>query len=156
KTQDAHNGFGGGAPAAAAPDAAWNNVGINSVASMQGFQGSRVVHLTDKTVNTMGDEVIATDNETGKGVWEDNLAGSARQGGFLGTAPLAAGNHILLATLKGDVLRLDPSSGKTTATYPVGSPVRSQPVVADGWIYVGTEDGKLIAIDTKDRSITGW
>jgi outer membrane protein assembly factor BamB len=34
--------------------------------------------------------------------------------------------------------------------------IRSQPVVADGRIYVGTEDGRLVAIDTKDPSITGW
>lgn len=57
---------------------------------------------------------------------------------------------------QGRALRLDPRSGKPTATYAVGSPIRSQPVVADGWIYVGTEDGKLVAIDTKDPSITGW
>lgn len=42
KSQDAHNGFGDGAPAAAAPQAALDNVGVSSVASMQGFQGSRV------------------------------------------------------------------------------------------------------------------
>ena len=157
KSQDAHNGFGGGAPVSAAPDAAWNNVGVNSVSSMQGFQGSRVVHLADRNVNTMGDEVIATNNETGAVVWRYKLAGNTRkQGGFLGTAPLAAGKHVLLGTLGGEVLRLDPASGKATATYAVGSPIRSQPVVADGWIYVGTEDGKLVAIDTKDPSITGW
>lgn len=156
KVQDAHNGFGDGAPAAAAATYAFDNVGVNSVASMQGFQGSRVVHLADKNVNTMGDEVIATDNETGAVVWKYKLAGDTAQGGFLGTAPLAAGNHVLLGTLKGEVLRLDPRSGKSTATYAVGSPIRSQPVVADGWIYVGTEDGKLVAINTKDPAITGW
>jgi outer membrane protein assembly factor BamB len=156
KAQDAHNGFGDGAPASAAASYAFDNVGVNSVASMQGFQGSRVVHLADKNVNTMGDEVIATDNETGAVVWKYKLAGDTKQGGFLGTAPLAAGNNVLLGTLKGEVLRIDPKSGKSTATYAVGSPIRSQPVVADGWIYVGTEDGKLVAIDTKDPSITGW
>ncbi len=156
QSQDAHNGFGAGAPAAAAPQAAFDNVGVHSVASMQGFQGSRVVHLADKNVNTMGDEVIATDNETGAVVWKYKLPGDVRQGGFLGTAPLAAGHHVLLGTLQGQILRLDPGTGKSTASYAVGGPVRSQPVVADGWIYVGTEDGKLVAINTQDPSITGW
>jgi outer membrane protein assembly factor BamB len=124
---------------------------------MQGFQGSRVVHLADRNVNTMGDEVVATDNETGSVLWKYKLSGDTRrQGGFLGTAPLAAGGHVLLGTLQGDIVRIDPKSGKSTATYAVGSPIRSQPVVADGWIYVGTEDGKLVAIDTKDATITGW
>jgi outer membrane protein assembly factor BamB len=156
KSQDASNGFSGGAPASAAAGLAMDNVGVQSVSSMQGFQGSRVVHFTDKNVNTMGDEVIATDNETGAVVWKYKLAGDLRQGGFLGTAPLAAGGHVLVGTLNGEVLRLDPGSGKSTATYAVGGPVRSQPVVADGWIYVGTEDGRLVAINTKDPAITGW
>ncbi|MGH9885714.1 MAG: PQQ-binding-like beta-propeller repeat protein, partial [bacterium] len=142
--------------ASAAAGVAMDNVGVQSVSSMQSFQGSRVVHFADKNVNTMGDEVIATDNETGAVLWKHKLAGDLRQGGFLGTAPLAAGGHVLLGTLKGDVLRLDPASGKPAASYAVGSPIRSQPVVADGWIYVGTEDGRLVAIDTKDPAITGW
>ena len=57
---------------------------------------------------------------------------------------------------QGEVLRLDPKSGKSTATYAMGSLVRSQPFAADGRIYVDTEDGKLVAIDTKDPTITGW
>jgi len=89
-------------------------------------------------------------------LWKYQLPGETAQGGFFGTAPLAAGNHVLLGTLRGEVLRIDPKSGKQTAFYKVGSPIRSQPVVADGWIYVGTEDGKLVAIDTKDPTITGW
>ena len=40
--------------------------------------------------------------------------------------------------------------------HAIGAPVRSQPVAVDGWIYVGTEDGRLVAIDTKDASLTGW
>lgn len=156
KEDDAANGFSGGAPAAAASDFAAESVGVSSVSSMQSFQGSRVLRLADKSVNTMGDEVVATDAETGATLWTYKLAGDTKkQGGFLGTAPLAAGNTILFGTLEGTVVRLD-TSGKRKAEYKVGSPVRSQPVVDDGWIYVGTEDGKLVAIDTKDTSVTGW
>ena len=154
---DAANGFSGGAPASAAADFAAASVGVSSVSSMQSFQGSRVLRFADKSVNTMGDEVIATDAETGKTMWSYKLKGdTAKEGGFLGTAPLAAGNTILFGTLDGNVVRLDPKSGKRTAEYKVGSPVRSQPVVDDGWIYVGTTDGRLVAIDTKDKSVTGW
>jgi hypothetical protein len=58
---------------------------------------------------------------------------------------------VLLGTLEGNVLRLDAASGKSVATYPVGSPIRSQPVVADGWIYVGTEDGRLVGSTPRMR-----
>lgn len=155
--EDSSNGFSGGAPQAAAAGYAFDNVGVSSVSSMQSFQGSRIVKLKDRNVNTMGDEVIATDSETGKTLWSYKLTGQLKQqGGFLGTAPLAAGTSVLFATLKGDVVRLDQKSGQVVATYAVGAPVRSQPVVANGWIYVGTDDGRLVAIDTKDPTVTGW
>ncbi|HEY5924048.1 MAG TPA: PQQ-binding-like beta-propeller repeat protein [Kofleriaceae bacterium] len=157
KEDDAANGFSGGAPSAAAADFAAESVGVSSVSSMQSFQGSRVLRFADKSVNTMGDEVVATDAETGKKLWTYKLAGDAtKQGGFLGTAPLAAGKSVLFGTLDGNVVQLDPASGKRKAEFKVGAPIRSQPVVDGGWIYVGTSDGKLVAIDTKDKSVTGW
>ena len=155
--EDSSNGFSDGAPEAAAAHYAFDSVGLSSVSSIQSFQGSRVVKLRDRNVNTMGDEVIATDSETGKTLWSYKLAGQLQQqGGFLGTAPLAAGASVLFGTLGGDVVRLDQKSGKVVATYAAGAPIRSQPVVANGWIYVGTADGRLVAIDTKDPTVTGW
>ena len=156
KAQDAHNGFSS-TPAAAAATYAFSNVGVGSVSSMQGFQGSRIVNIGDRNVNTMGDEVLATDVNTGKTLWSYKLAGNTRaQGGFLGTAPLSAGASVLFGTLAGEVVRLETATGKKTHTFAIGGPVRSQPVVDGGWIYVGTEDGKLVAIDTKDPTVTGW
>jgi outer membrane protein assembly factor BamB len=157
KEDDAANGFSGGAPVSAAADFAAESVGVASVQSMQSFQGSRVLRFANQSINTMGDEVIATDAETGKTLWNYKLAGDVKkQGGFLGTAPLAAGKHVLIGTLEGTIVQLDPTSGKRKAEFKVGSPVRSQPVVDAGWIYVGTSDGKLVAIDTKDQSVHGW
>jgi outer membrane protein assembly factor BamB len=157
KDEDAANGFSGGAPASANAGVAFDNVGVQSVSSMQNFQGSRIVKLRDRSINTMGDEVIATDADTGATLWKHKLPGDLRkQGGFLGTAPLAAGNSILFGTLEGKVVRLDPQSGKELGAWSAGGRLRSQPVVDGGWIYVGTEDGKLVAINTKDPAITGW
>jgi outer membrane protein assembly factor BamB len=154
---DAGNGFSGGAPPAAHAAAAKANIGQSNVATLQQFQGSRILHTSTVNVNTMGDEVIATNPDDGKQLWTKKLAGNtAQDGGFLGTPPLAAGKHVIVATLKGDIFELDPKTGKTEATFQVGGAVRSQPVVDNGWIYVGTDDGRLIAIDTGDRTLTGW
>ena len=157
KDEDSANGFGGGAPSSAKADFAEEIVGQGSVSTMQAFQGSRILHLGDSNVNTMGDEVVGTNAETGVTVWTYKLAGNlAHEGGALGTAPLSAGKSVLFATLVGDVIRLDPRDGKVQATYKTGARVRSQPVVADGWIYIGTEDGRLIAVNTGDTGLTGW
>ncbi|HUH00731.1 MAG TPA: PQQ-binding-like beta-propeller repeat protein [Kofleriaceae bacterium] len=157
ESNDSGNGFSGGAPASANPNAAAQNIGFSSVANMQAFQGSRLLHLGDRNVNTMGDEVVATSAETGETLWSMKLHGDvAREGGFLGTAPLAAGGSVLVATLKGTLMQLDPKTGTVQATYEVGGRVRAQPVVANGWIYVGTEDGRLVGINTGNKKLTGW
>ncbi len=153
---DASNGFGDGAPAAANAGRAASLVGVASVSSMQSFQGSRVLQMGALNINTMGDEVIATDAESGTILWKQKLAGDVAQGGFFGTAPLPAGTSVLYATLAGEVERRDSATGELLTRYPVGGQVRSQPVIAGGWIYVGTEDGRLVAIDTKDAAVDGW
>jgi outer membrane protein assembly factor BamB len=156
KALDAGNGFGAGAPAAANPGAAWSNVGYGNVSSMQAFQGSRVLHMAGKNFSCMGDAIVCNDPKTGKELWSHPLDGDLKkQGGFLGAPPAAAGGHLIATTLKGDVLRLD-SSGKVVKTWETKSPCRFQPAVDGGRIYVGTQDGKLICIDTGDKTLTGW
>jgi outer membrane protein assembly factor BamB len=61
-----------------------------------------------------------------------------------------------VATLGGEVLRMEAATGRVVARYAVGAPVRSQPIMADGWIYVGTENGRLVGIDTHDPKVSGW
>jgi outer membrane protein assembly factor BamB len=154
---DAGNGFAGGAPASANAGAAKSQIGQSNVATIQQFQGSRILHMAKQNVNTMGDEVIATNAEDGAQLWSHKLTGNVvKDGGFLGSAPVAAGSHVILATLQGQILELDPKTGKTEHTWEVGGMVRAQPSVVDGWIYVGTEDGRLVAIDTGDATLTGW
>lgn len=153
---DSENGFGT-VPAAAGANGAMGIVGVGNVSTMQRFQGSRVLVAGGLVYSTMGDEVIAVDGETGETKWRHALPGDIKQaGGHLGTAPLIAGGEIVVATLGGDVLRLDAKTGTRVATYKTGAPLRSQPIVMNGWIYLGTEDGRLIALDTKVAALTGW
>jgi outer membrane protein assembly factor BamB len=154
---DASNGFGGGAPASANAEVAEDHMGQASVSTMQAFQGSRIAYADGMNINSMGDEVICTNAETGEQMWTHKLSGDlAGSGGFLATAPAAAGKSIFIGTLEGTLLEIDPKSGKVRRSFDVGAPIRSQPIVEGGWIYVGTDDGKLVAIDAGDRKFTGW
>jgi outer membrane protein assembly factor BamB len=157
KSLDASNGFSGGAPASANAQAAANNVGQASVATLQGFQGSRVLAYKDVNVSTMGDEVVCNDRKSGKQLWSHKLQGDLRQsGGAVAAPPAAAGDNILVGTLDGEVRLLDPKSGKLVKSFKIGSAIRSQPVVDKGWIYVGTEDGRVVGIKTGDDRLSGW
>jgi outer membrane protein assembly factor BamB len=154
---DAGNGFAHGAPASANAAAAWPNVGQGNVCTLQAFQGSRLLHLASRNFNCMGDEVVCSDPRTGKSLWTYKLAGDLRkEGGFLAAPPAAAGGHLFVGTLGGEVLRMDPERGKVVQTYRVGSAVRFQPAIEGGRIYVGTQDGKVVCLDTGDRKLTGW
>jgi outer membrane protein assembly factor BamB len=153
---DAGNGFGAGAPAQANPTAAYANVGQGNVSTMQAFQGSRVLHMDGRNFNTMGDQIVCNDPKTGKELWTYKLEGDLKkQGGALGAPPAAAGGNLIMTTLKGDVLRMD-ADGKIVKTWETKSPTRFQAAVEGGRIYVGTQDGKLICIDTGDKTLTGW
>jgi outer membrane protein assembly factor BamB len=154
---DVGNGFIAGAPAAANPETGKDNIGRDNVSSLQAFQGSRVLYYWDNNFNCIGDEVVCSDPQTGKREWSFKLEGDLKKdGGFLAAPPAAAGGELFLATLKGEVLRVDPEKRKITATYKVGGPLRFQPAVEGGKIYVGTQDGKLVWVDAGDKKFTGW
>lgn len=154
---DAANGFAGGAPSSANAEAAFGNVGQANVSTMQAYQGSRILNVDKRNYAVMGDEIVCNDTQSGKKIWTQKLSGDMEEaGGFIGTPPVAAGGSILIGTLNGKILQLDPKSGKVVKTYEVGAPIRFAPVVQDGIIYIGTQDGKLVSIDTKDPLLTGW
>jgi outer membrane protein assembly factor BamB len=156
KALDAGNGFAS-PPPAANPGAGFANVGQGNVSSLQAFQGSRILNRGGDNVNSMGDEVVCTDAATGKRKWSLKLEGDLKkEGGFLAAPPAEAGGQLFVATLKGEVLRVDPNNGKVTARYKAGGPLRSQPAVEGGRIYVGTQDGRLVCIDTGDAHLSGW
>lgn len=157
KSLDAANGFSSGAPPSAKAKVAQANVGQGSVSTLQAFQGSRVVKQGLWTYSTMGDEVVCASAIDGKQVWSHELGGDLEAaGGFLATPPVVAGDRLVVATVSGQVLLLDRRGGREVRRWEVGAPVRSQPVVDDGWIYVGTDDGQLVALDSGDRGLTGW
>jgi outer membrane protein assembly factor BamB len=152
---DAGNGFANGAPVAANAAVAWKNVGKGNVSSMQAFQGSRVLHLGGKNYSCMGDAIVCNDPRSGKELWSHKLAGDLKEQGTLAAPPAAAGGHLVVTTLEGVVLRMD-ADGKVVKSWKTGSPSRFQAAVEGGRIYVGTQDGKLICIDSGDRTLTGW
>lgn len=155
-SMDAGNGFADGAPTSANWQAAAYNIGYSNVSSLQSFQGSRGLYIKGKLYNTMGDEIVCTDAD-GEVKWKYKLEGNMKnEGGFMGTPPIYANNLIIVATFTGEILAIDETSGKLVNKYDIKNPIRYQPVVDKGWIYVTTGNGRLYAINTGNPAITGW
>src|SRR6185503_11070041 len=144
-------------PATAKAAEALMNVGQSNVATLQSFQGSRVLRYGDRNVSCMGDEVICADPRDGKKAWTVKLKGDlAKSGGFLGAPPVAAGGSLFMTTLAGAVLQLKPETGETLKSWEIGREMRFPPTVEGGRIFVGTQDGRVVCIETGDPKHTGW
>ena len=153
---DAGNGFAAGAPASSNYGAAFENIGQSNVSSLQSYQGSRALYKSGRLYNTMGDEIVCTDS-SGNIKWKHKLEGDINaEGGYMGTPPVYANGYIIVATLKGEVLIFDEAKGELTKKYNIKDPIRYQPVVDNGWIYVTTVNSKMYAINTGNKNITGW
>jgi len=154
---DAANGFSGGAPAAANATVALQRIGRGTVHGLQEYQGSWVLGVGAHNFATMGAAIVSYDRQTGRERWAVPLPGDlSRQGGALGAPPASAGGRLVVATLSGEILVLDPEEGEVQRELDAGAPLRTQAVVDRGWVYVGTADGQLVALDTGDESLTGW
>lgn len=156
KSLDAGNGFAA-TPQASGYQKAYQNVGQGSVSSMQSFQGSRILNYKNKNYSTMGDELICTDSKSGQVIWKKKFKGNLKKsGGFLATPPITVNQYIIVATLNGDIEQYRADNGKLVKRYQFNAPIRFQPVVQDGRIFLGTQDGQVICINTRDPKLTGW
>jgi len=154
---DAGNGFAGGAPSSSGWMTANENIGQSNVSSLQAFQGSRTLYHSGFNYNTMGDELVCINVDSKKEQWKIKLKGDLKaEGGFMGTPPIIAGNKIVIASYNGEIQLFEPKTGKLSKKYKINDNIRYQPIAQNGWIYVTTTSGKLIAINTKDEKLTGW
>jgi outer membrane protein assembly factor BamB len=154
---DAGNGFAGGAPSNSGWMQANQNIGQSNVSSLQSFQGSRTLYHKGFNYNTMGDEIICTNAESGKEKWKLKIEGDIKSvGGFLGTPPIAVGDKIVIASYDGKISIHDSKTGKVTKTFKIEDNIRYQPIIEDGWIYVTTTSGKMVAVNTRDKNLKGW
>jgi Ca-activated chloride channel family protein len=147
---------------AAAPETAQlhqaaGNVGLSSVSGVWAYQGSRPVVRGDRSWASQGDAVICTDIDSGEVLFEYFYEPEGeRLGGRMLTPPSFADDKLVIGTEDGYVICLDADDGELLWRVEIGEPVRFQPALWDGWVYVGTDYGTLVGFDTGDDDLTGW
>ena len=53
---------------------------------------------------------------------------------------------LFIATVEGKVLRLRLEDGTAKSEYEIGSELRFSPVIEQGWLYVSTQNGKIVCL----------
>jgi Ca-activated chloride channel homolog len=118
------------------------------------YEGSRPKVLGGVRYLAMGDRVEAADPETGEAFWSRRYA-EAKEGRALGSVAVA-GPEVVFSTREGELFGLDIDTGYTLFSYKLGHKVAAEPVVAKGWLYAATTDGRVIALNVADETLDGW
>jgi Ca-activated chloride channel family protein len=148
-------GFGA-APPAAKLSQSTENLGVGTVSGVWAYQGSRPVVKDNRSYNAMGDAVRAVDVESGEVLWEKEYEQDEARGGRALTPPSLAGDNLYFGSTDGDVICMRSGDGKELWRFNVGEPIRFQPAVVGGKVFVGTDYGNIFCVDVQDRSADGW
>ena len=92
-------------------------------------------------VDTAG-QLMAITRRDGKVVWTMKMPGTNTWSG-----PTLAGGLLWLTSNKGQLVGVEPVTGRVTQQQSVGSPVYIAPIVAGGRMYVLTDNAKLYAFN---------
>lgn len=98
---------------------------------------------------TVEAELVALSRTDGKirwvahlGRWKDE---EDKKGAIEWFGPVLAGNRLILVSSRGKMSTVSPATGEILSSTSIGSPAYLPPVVANGMLYILTDDGKLTA-----------
>lgn len=120
--------------------------------------GFRITNNGNLNFNMINNELICSDPSKQTIIWRKKIFSDIKIDRVYPATyqPVIAGNTLIVATPEGLIQLFEPKTGKLIKQYVLGKTLLSQPVAYEGWIFIGTIDGYLMGIDTKDNSITGW
>lgn len=151
---DSAVGFGT-APSSAKLHLAEQLVGEGLVSRTWRFQGSRPVVVNGILYDTTGDRLEASDARSGEILWSWHDA-APTEGERRLTPPAVANGRVWAGTWDGRIVSWDALTGQIRWAVKVGAPCHWQPVVSEGWVYAGLENGDLIGFATGDLLDTDW
>ena len=118
------------------------------------FEGSRPIVVDGVRYVAMGDRVEAREAHS------DALRWTRQHGKADGTrrieSVIVAGSLAIVTTRDGKLVGLDRETGAQRLGFDFGTPVTAQPVIANGWMYIATQRGQVLAFDLGNRAMDGW
>ena len=121
------------------------------------FSGARPTKAANLIVSPSPSGLIAVDDTSGEVAWCTEMeTTSYTRHNSLAVSPAAfAGGHFFTGTKDGRLLCVSPQTGEVVWEERVNGPIKHEPVVAKGRIYV-CSGRKLYCFDTEDPKIDGW
>ena len=135
---------------------AWSSaIGAGSTKSRRLGGGPVVAGGRVYTIDTLG-SVRAHDAITGAPVWAARFGDAKGNENILyGGGVAVDGGRVYATNGFGHVAALDAATGGVAWTVRPGGPLRGAPTVADGSVYVISQDNQLYSLKTADGT-TGW
>ncbi|NTW32572.1 MAG: PQQ-binding-like beta-propeller repeat protein, partial [Bacteroidetes bacterium] len=136
-----------------------NTDNINSsYTERMNYNGARVVNYKGKNYQVTDGKLVCSSGKDGKAIWTTNLSLEPNEKNLANTSvsPVIAGNKIIVGNSDGNINLYDPQTGKILKQYNTNESLNGMLVVNNGWIYAGSEEGKLVTVNTKDNTLTDW
>jgi outer membrane protein assembly factor BamB len=141
-------------------DQAMHNLGHAHVQAIWAYQGSKPFVSKARLYAAHGDTVSSADPRSDQVFWKKTIGQSAGDDTELLDSPLTppaiVNGKLFFGSIEGTIHCLLEATGEELWSVPVGEPVIFQPAVAGGRVYVGTDSGSLIGLDTGDPNDDGW
>jgi outer membrane protein assembly factor BamB len=128
------------------------------VSSMWSFQGSRPEAFDDGVFGVLGDTIQKLELADKRPLWRCRLRGDTQPvHGMALSPPAVTSDRLYITSGFGDLFVLDRETGEELWALAVGSPIVSQPAVAEGRVFFGTVDGTLYSFEAgDDGDAAGW
>jgi len=144
-------------PPAANMKAANAGVGINSVAGAWAYQGSKAALSKGQILNAQGNYINSVRASDGKQSWQAMIVGKeSAAGGQIFSPPAMGRDYLYLAGATGYLVSMRQSDGGVGFSYAIKASMAFQPALANGNVYAGTSDGRLICLKTGNKDADGW
>lgn len=89
----------------------------------------------------------------GKPQWRRSLRAKGEESGEFGGGLAYSGTMLYVATGYGEVLAINPGTGNTVWKQSIGLPIRAEPTVSSGLVFVVSYDNQLFALSTEDGRV---
>jgi outer membrane protein assembly factor BamB len=156
---DSMVGFGGHKGDAKMAQAMYN-LGKGHVHEVWTYQGSKPFISRGRLYAAHGDTVTSADPRSDTVHWKTKVGTRQSEGEDLLDSPLTppsiANGKLFFGTAHGEVHCLSAESGAALWSVPIGEPIVFQPAVVAGRVYIGTDSGTLIGLETGDEADDGW